>query len=301
MDVDIAVVGSLNHDLTVVAPNLPSPGETVLGSNHYWDNGGKGANQAVASARLGANVAMFGRVGDDEHGASLFDGLTQEGIDTAGVGIDHEKRTGLAVITVDDEAENTIVVSPGANSALTADHLKPFRSAIADAKVLLAQLEVPTEAVARAVEICQGAICLNPAPAQALPIGLFERIDVLIPNRSELAALADVAIPTNRDETLEAISGLPATGAVVVTLGSDGAVVVENGKATSVPAHPVAAIDPTGAGDAFCGALAFALSRDRDLLEATKWAVAVGALATTRRGAQTAMPTADEVETFLNG
>lgn len=301
MDVDIAIVGSLNHDLTVVAPHLPRPGETVLGNNHYWDNGGKGANQAAAAARLGASVAMFGLVGDDEHGESLVDGLTQEGIDTAGVGIDHERRTGLAVITVDDEAENTIVVSPGANSALTAGEIESHRSTIADAKVLLAQLEVPAEAVASAVEICRGIICLNPAPAQALPIGLFERIDVLIPNRSELAALADVTIPTNRDETLEAISCLPATGAVVVTLGSDGALVVESGESALVPSHAVSAIDPTGAGDAFCGALAFALSRDRDLLEATKWAVAVGALATTRQGAQASMPTAAEVETFLNG
>ena len=299
MDIDIAVVGSLNFDLTIVAPRLPEPGETVLGTHHFSDNGGKGANQAVAAARLGAGVAMFGLVGNDEHGASLVDGLNREGIDTSGLGVENDRPTGLAVITVDDQAENTIVVSPGANSNLTPKYIAAHRESIATAKVLLAQLEVPIMAIASAMEACEGIVCLNPAPAQHLAADLLERVDVLIPNRIELASLAGVPEPTNPDETLEAVSRLPTAGPVVVTLGSEGALVVENETPTFVAAHMVQALDPTGAGDAFCGALAHALSLGQSLTESTRWAVAAGAIATTRQGAQASMPTAEEVEALL--
>jgi len=299
VDIDIAVVGSLNHDLTIVAARLPVPGETVLGSHHYSGNGGKGANQAVAAARLGAGVAMFGLVGNDEHGQALVDGLTSEGIDVAGVGVDNNSQTGLAVITVDKEAENTIVVSPGTNSRFTARHLEDHPTSIAQAKVLLTQLEVPPATVLRAAEVCKGIVCLNPAPAQTIAVDLFDQVDVLVPNRSELGLLAGVSEPTNLDQTVEAVSLLPFAGAVVVTLGSEGALSIENGTPTFVAAHDVEALDPTGAGDAFCGALAHALSLGNDLTESTRWANAAGAIATTRPGAQSSMPTATEVEALL--
>jgi len=299
VDIDIAVVGSLNYDMTVVAARLPAPGETVLGTHHYSGNGGKGANQAVAAARLGAGVAMFGLVGNDEQGQSLVDGLKSEGIDASGVGVDKNSQTGLAVITVDMQAENTIVVSPGANSRFSASHLKDHHISIARAKVLLTQLEVPAATVSKAAEICQGIVCLNPAPAQSIAVELFDQVDVLIPNRSELASLVGVPEPTNLDQTVEAVSLLPFAGAVVVTLGSEGALAIENGTPAFVPAHDVQALDPTGAGDAFCGALAHALGLGRNLTESTRWANAAGAIATTRPGAQSSMPTAAEVETLL--
>ncbi len=300
MDIDIAVVGSLNYDLTIVAPRLPGPGETVLGNHHYSDNGGKGANQAVAAARLGARVSMFGLVGNDQHGESLIDGLKREGVEASGVGIDNDNQTGLAVITVDDQAENTIVVSPGANSNLTGEHIAQHQTSIAGAKVLLAQLEVPLVATARAIEDCKGIVCLNPAPAQELTIEFLEQVDVLIPNRSELASLAGVAKLTSVDQAIEAVSRLPTAGAVVVTLGSGGALVVENEIPTFVATHTVDARDPTGAGDAFCGALAHGLSLGHSLAESARWACAAGAIATTRRGAQASMPNAQEVEALLD-
>lgn len=302
MDIDIAVVGSLNYDLTILTPRLPRPGETVLGTGHHTDNGGKGANQAVAAARLGSRVAMIGRVGSDDHGVSLVDGLERELVDTSGVAVDSENQTGLAVITVDSQAENTIVVSSGANSGLSESHIATHRPVLSNAKVLLAQLEVPIEAVTAAALASSGMVCLNPAPAPApaLPSRLAEAVDVLIPNRSELALLADVPLPNNAEELRQAVSRLTTTKTVVVTLGSEGAFVVENDAATLVPAHAVDAIDPTGAGDAFCGALAHRLSNGDGLLEATRWAVAAGAVATTRRGAQASMPTADEVEALLS-
>lgn len=299
VNIDIAVVGSLNHDLTIVAPQLPRRGETILGRHHYSDNGGKGANQAVASARLGASTAMFGLVGDDAHGASLIDGLNEEGVDTSGVGIEAGEPTGLAVITVDDQADNTIVVSPGANSNLGPQHLETHGEAIAHATVLLVQLEVPIAAVAKAVELCAGTICLNPAPAQSLDPELLGQVDVLIPNRSELARLAQVAEPTDVVDTLDAIARLQTTSSVVVTLGADGALVVEDGTPTLVPPYSVEALDPTGAGDAFCGALAHELSRGTSLTDSAHWANAAGAIAASRRGAQSSLPTASEVEALL--
>jgi len=299
VNIDIAVVGSLNYDLTIVADRLPAPGETVLGTHHYSGNGGKGANQAMAAARLGAGVAMFGLVGNDQHGQALVDGLNSEGIDTSGVGVDSNSQTGLAVITVDKQAENSIVVSPGANSRFNASRLEDHQTTIAKAKVLLTQLEVPPATVSRAAEVCKGIVCLNPAPAQTIAVDLFDQVDVLIPNRSELGLLAGISEPTSLDQTVKAVSLLPFAGAVVVTLGSEGALSIENGTPTFVAAHDVEAVDPTGAGDAFCGALAHALSLGSDLTESTRRANAAGAIATTRPGAQSSMPTAEEVEVLL--
>lgn len=299
MSADIVVVGSLNHDLTVVAPHHPRPGETVLGTRHYSGNGGKGANQAVAAARLGGSVAMIGLVGDDDYGTSLRSALKVEGIDVTGVGTDPDTPTGLAVITIDANSENTIVVSPGANTALSPTHIENQRDLLSKAGVVLAQLEVPIDAVRAAADQTGATFCLNPAPAAKLPMNLADRIDILVPNRSELASLAGVSEPVSTDEVAAAVDRLDLKGIVIVTLGSDGALVVDGNRLAHVEAPRVDAVDPTGAGDAFCGALAVGLSRGLHVGAAVERAVIAGALATTRPGAQTAMPNAVEVDSLL--
>ncbi len=299
MDTDIAVIGSLNRDLTVRTSRHPQPGETVLGTGHYWDGGGKGANQAVAAARLGSRVGMIGLVGHDDHGAALINDLASEGIDTTGIGIAEETPTGLAVITVDDDAENTIVVSPGANMGLTPAHIATHLDLMKKAKVMLAQLEVPLETVAAAAKAAGGVVCLNPAPARSLPDELLNRVDVLVPNRSELAFLTGSPLSQTIGEAEQAVSRLHFSGAVVVTLGADGALVIDGETVNHVEAPHVEALDPTGAGDAFCGALAHSLSRGRTILEAARWAVVAGAVAATRHGAQTSMPTPADIEALL--
>lgn len=301
MSTDVVVVGSLNHDLTVMTPRLPRPGETVLGTGHYSDNGGKGANQAVAVARLGGSVAMVGLVGYDSHGHTLREALSREGVDLAGIGVDSETPTGLAVITVDSAAENTIVVSPGANQRLTPGHVDKHRELIAKATVTLAQLEVPLNVVEMVAKTVSGTFCLNPAPATQLPPGLLSRVDVLIPNRAELGVLAGVTEPESIDEVTHAVGLLDVDGSVVVTLGTDGALLVTDAGTVHVPAPRVDAVDPTGAGDAFCGALAEGLSHRLSLEAAVERAVVTGALATTRPGAQRGLPTAEEVERMLTG
>jgi len=299
VDIDIAVIGSLNRDLTVRTSRHPQPGETVLGTRHYWDGGGKGANQAVAAARLGSRVGMIGRVGHDDHGAALINDLASEGIDTTGIGVSEETLTGLAVITVDDDTENTIVVSPGANMSLGTDHIAAHQVLLAEAKVTLAQLEVPLETVVAAAEAAGGLVCLNPAPARPLPDELLHRVDVLVPNRSELAFLTGIPLSQTIGEVERAVSRLRFSGAVVVTLGADGALVIDGDTVAHVEAPHVEAVDPTGAGDAFCGALAHSLSQGQTLLEAASWAVVAGAVSATRHGAQTSMPTPTDMEALL--
>lgn len=301
MDIDVAVVGSLNRDLTVITSQHPLPGETVLGTRHYWDNGGKGANQAVAAARLGARVALVGRVGDDVGGRLLREALGEENIDTSGVGTDADLPTGLAVITIDSTAENTIVVSPGANSRLSPTHVRNQSDVIAAARVLLVQLEVPLDALVAAAGLATGIVCVNPAPATDLPIELLSRVDVLVPNRTELATLAGTEVPEDAAQASAAAQRLETSGAVVVTLGGEGALLVAEGRAQHIPAPRVEAVDPTGAGDAFCGALAQSLSRGAQLDTAVERAVVAGAIAATRPGAQAALPDSGEVDRLLAG
>ncbi len=296
MGFDVVVVGSVNQDLTLFTPRRPLPGETVLGTGHRWNAGGKGANQAVAAARLGARTAFIGRTGRADHGENLHASLRAEGIDVTCTGIDTEAPTGLAVISVDDTAENSIVVSPGANSTLTPDHISECEETLAEAKVVLAQLEIPLETVVAAASATAGLFCLNPAPARALTDDLLSRVDVLIPNRTELATLASSSMPKGPDEVTEMARSIGGPGAVAVTLGSDGVIVVRGEETTRVASPGVTPVDTTGAGDAFCGALGEALSRGIDLIGAVHWAARAGALATTRHGAQDAMPTREELE-----
>lgn len=299
MSVDVVVVGSINHDVTALTPHLPRPGETVLGRGHYTGPGGKGANQAVAAARLGASTVLIGRVGADQQGAALLERLEAENVDTTRVGVDEDLPTGLAVITVDDNAENTIVVSPGANQSLTPAHLTSNEDVLGSAKVVLAQLEVPTETVVASAQSSRGMFLLNPAPARHLSASLLEAVDVLTPNRTELGTLAGTETPHTADDAAEAARRIEGPGAFVVTLGAEGALVIDGEDVTQIASIAVSALDPTGAGDAFCGMLAVELARGRRLVEATERAVVAGALATTRPGAIDAMPTIEDVEGAL--
>lgn len=296
---DVVVIGSLNHDISVLTPRLPRPGETIIATGHFSGSGGKGANQAVASSRLGATVAMVGKVGDDDHGRGLIDGLVREGVDVTSVGIDEEHGTGLALITIDPSGENTIVGSSGANMELTPEEIKSNADRISNAAVVVAQLEVPIGTVSEAAALTSGLFVLNPAPARPLPARLLAHVDVLVPNRSELGLLAGCDEPETDDDVLAAVETLEFDGVVVVTLGAEGALLVEAGTATRYAAVPAEAVDATGAGDAFCGALAYGLSQRWALQEAVPFAVAAGSVAVTRLGAQSAMPTRAEVEAAM--
>ncbi len=303
---EVAVVGSANLDLVVEVATIPVPGETVLGGDLRRIPGGKGANQAVAAARLGRRVAIIGRVGDDDSGTLLRRTLTSAGVDTANLHTTGGTPSGTALIAVAEDGDNAIVVSPGANSRVGAADVAEAADAVGTAAVVLLQLEVPIEAVAAAIRSASGTVVLNPAPAPAepLPGDVLDGVDVLVPNQTELAVLAGhaglSALGDVDAETAVALArGLPVSS-VVVTLGAAGAMVVTGAEAVHVPAPRVTPVDTTAAGDAFCGALADALADGTDLVSAAEWAVRVGAAATLRPGAQPSLPTRAEVSSLLD-
>ena len=298
-NVTVAVVGSINQDLVLRVPRQPGPGETVLGHGHSTGPGGKGANQAVAAARLGAEVAFFGRVGVDEAGRQMIAVLEEANIDVSGVGVSDDDRTGLAVIALDDAAENAIIVSPGVNARFSPQHLEAAGEVLRRAAVTLIQLEIPMDTVTRAVELTGGQLVLNPAPAQPLSRELLSLVDVLIPNQSELALLSGRDELGLLEESAEAAMAITGPRAVVVTMGAEGALIVSERGVEHMPAPKVDAIDTTGAGDTFCGALAEALARGETLGDSVSRAVFAGAAATTRIGAQAAMPTRLELEAMM--
>ena len=295
---NVVVLGSANLDIVVPVPHHPAIGETVLGGHHDRIPGGKGANQAVAAARLGARVAMVGRVGSDDAGGTLRTALQEAGVDCKYLAVDHPAPSGLALIGVDENGDNTIIVSPGANDRVGPDDVAAAASFLASAAVTLVQLEVPAMAVEAAAAASGGTVVLNPAPASLLSAALLERVDVLVPNRIELAQLAGSAEAGGLAAVEEMARGLPVP-TVVVTLGADGAILVSGGDAVVLPAPPVEVVDTTGAGDAFCGAIAEALARGVAIDEATARAVHAGSLATTRRGAQPSLPTGAQVNASL--
>ena len=300
----VAVVGSLNMDLVIRAPHLPSVGETVLGGTFATFAGGKGANQAVGAARLGATVAMVGRVGNDAFGRMLRDGLTRERIDASGVRTDPSAATGVALITVDSAGQNTIVVASGANAALTREDVDAARNMIAQSAVLLLQLEVPLDVVYYAAQIAHAAGCtviLDPAPApsQPLPDELYRLLSAIHPNEVEARALTGIAIATEADAR-RAAEALLARGcqAVVIKLGARGAYLAAGARREAVPAIRVTPVDTTAAGDAFAAGMAVALAEQASLQAAVQFATAVGALKVTRMGAQPSMPTREELRGF---
>lgn len=297
---EITVVGSANLDLVVEVDHVPLVGETVLGGDLRRIPGGKGANQAVAAARLGRRVAMVGRVGDDEGGTILRAALDADGVDTRSLVTTDGTPNGVALISVDADGDNAIVVSPGANGRVVPDDVVRADAAITRATVVLLQLEIPVEAVTAAAQAATGTVILNPAPAptEPLPDDLLGAVDVLVPNQTELATLAghdgtvDATIATDLARRL-------AAPIVVVTLGAAGALVVTDDLVEHVEAPVVDPVDTTAAGDSFCGAMADGLVRGLDIVDAVRWAVRVGAATTLRPGAQPSLPTPDEVDERL--
>ncbi|MCI0554566.1 MAG: ribokinase [Anaerolineae bacterium] len=313
---DILVVGSLNTDLVVRAPRFPQPGETISGEDLQVIPGGKGANQAVASARLGANVSMLGRVGEDNFGDFLLDNLKSNNVDSQLVKRD-DASTGTAIIVVDSNGQNSIVLSAGANGKVNDADVNT--ASFLDYKLLLLQLEIPTLAVLSAAQRAHEnglRVILNPAPAQQLPKELIALADFLIPNETELSLLTGLPV-NDMDSAEEAGRALLRVGAknIIVTLGSKGALIVTGKQVTYVDTYTVNVADTTAAGDAFIGGFANKLlesdGKPSDVQEhtpkgrlalqsAVRYGCACGALATTKFGAQPSLPTKEEVERFIS-
>jgi ribokinase len=305
MTARVTIVGSLNMDLVARVPRLPQPGETIIGGDFHTAPGGKGANQAVAAARLGAQVSMVGRVGCDAFAESLLNNLTAAGVDHSYVIQDPEAATGVALIAVDDAGQNSIVVVSGANMRLSPADVDGAEATIASADALLLQLESPLGTVIRAAEVARAhgvKVVLNPAPARSLPAALMSLVDVLIPNESETALLTGLPVgdQAQAEAAAATLRGM-GVGTVILTLGERGALLAQARAIELVPAFEVTPVDTTGAGDAFVGGFAVALAEGRSPAEAARWGNAAGAVATTRLGAQPSMPTRQAVERLLTG
>lgn len=277
---DVVVVGSANLDLVARTPRLPKPGETVTGSNYFEFCGGKGANQAIAASRAGARTAFIGALGNDHAGETLLAAFKNDNVDISAVRV-VSAPTGRALIGVSDDGENSIIVIPGANHAITIDDLEMNAEIIASAKVLLCQLEVPLEVVQRAFELAgeNSLRILNPAPAQSLSKDLLQLVDVITPNEHEMMLLGGP-------------QGLLKHGVktIIVTQGARGALMIAKNGETQIPPFKVDPIDSTGAGDAFCGMLAARLAIGEPIQNALKAAVVSGALATLIEGAVPSLP-----------
>jgi ribokinase len=297
----IVVVGSINVDLIVRCERLPRPGQTVLGETSLWMPGGKGANQAVAAARLGARVAIVGCVGSDAHGAAAIDALRDEGVDVRHVEV-VSAPTGLAVVQTELSGENCITVVPGANELLTPLHVDAAEELIAHAAVVVTQLEVPLAVVAHAVALARRhrvPVLLNPAPARPLSDDLWRGATWLVPNESEAESL--VGWLNGSDDVAALAQALAARGpaAVVVTLGARGVVFTHQGRTEQLAVPSVHVVDTTGAGDAFVGALAVAMAEGREDTDSIEFAQCAAAISVGRSGAQAAMPQRAEVDDFL--
>ncbi|SDN34923.1 ribokinase [Bacillus sp. OK048] len=290
----VTVIGSINMDLVTSTNQIPKVGETVLGHSFHTIPGGKGANQAVAAARLGADVTMIGAVGDDSFGEILVDHLTTQGINTEHISKIKETSTGVATIVVSD-GDNSIIVVSGANNDITPEVIEKHEDKILNSHILLLQLEIPLESVIRTAELAKkhGVLTiLNPAPIQKLPKELLEMVDYLTPNEHEQALLF-----ASLDGTEQDIEKLKEK--CVVTKGSKGVTIYKSGKEIEIPSIEVEAVDTTGAGDSFNGALAVALSDGVEVEDACRFANVIGAISVTKLGAQSGMPTKKEVEEFL--
>jgi ribokinase len=296
----ILVTGSLNADLVVRAPRFPQPGETISGEDLQVIPGGKGANQAVAAARLGADVSMLGRVGKDNFGDFLLDNLKANHVDSRLVQRD-EASTGAAIIVVDSNGQNSIVLSPGANGKVSASDVEHASFSTFD--LLLLQLEIPTPTVLSAAKRARDngvRVILNPAPAKELPAELIALTDFIIPNETELSLLTGMEVK-DVPSAEKAARTLLEHGAqnVIVTLGSRGALIVNKDTSTHVDTFKVDVVDTTAAGDAFIGGFSVSLDSS-SLLDAVRYACACGALATTKFGAQPSLPTKEEVERLMS-
>ena len=291
----LVVIGSSNTDMTIKGDRLPKPGETVLGGEFRMGPGGKGANQAVAAQRLGADVSFICKVGRDIFGDNAIAGYQKEGIDCSRI-LRSDKASGTALILVDGNAENCIAVAPGANADLTPEDVDSVADVIRSADYLILQLEIPVESVLRAAKIAHEAgvyVILNPAPACHLPEELFGYISLITPNQTESALLSGVG--DNLDAAVEKLMQLGVKD-VVVTLGSKGSLVISEGARTLVPSLKVKAVDTTAAGDTFCGALCVALSEGCSLVDAAGFATKASALTVQKMGAQDSIPFRSDIK-----
>ena len=302
MPAKVVVIGSLNMDLVTRAPRLPRGGETLIGQSFTTVSGGKGANQAVAAARLGARVSMVGCVGSDAYGEALRGALLAEQIDCQAVST-VEDSSGVALIVVDDNSQNAIVIVAGANGALTPEVIDRFDAVLQAADVIICQLEVPDATVGHALkrgrELVKTVI-LNPAPAsRPLPADWYAAIDYLIPNESEASALSGLPVDSlSTAETAAARLIAMGAGKVIITLGSQGSLFADGKRFEHFPASKVKAVDTTAAGDTFVGGFAAALAAGKSEVEAIRFGQVAAALSVTRAGAQPSIPTLSDVQAF---
>jgi len=299
----IVVIGSLHTDFTIKVKTIPRIGESILGESFKRSPGGKGANQAVAAARLGADVTLIGRVGADLFGKELIKNLMENGIDTKYIIEDSETYTGLALIMVDEKGGNILAVASGADMKIRKEDIDKVEEVIKSSDILLIQLEIPLHIVEYAINMAFNdgiKVLLNPAPAQKLSKDLLKKVYVLTPNEKEAEILSNVEIKDLRSSQMSAKKLLESgVENVVLTLGRNGSIIATKEETVHINGLSVNVIDTTGAGDAFCGALAVALSSRKELKDAVIYANYVGALATTKIGAQEALPTKEELENFI--
>ena len=299
----ICVVGSSNIDLVVKSRRLPFQGETILGGEFLMVPGGKGANQAVAAAKLGAQVYFVAKLGEDIFGTQSFTNFKKEGVNTKYVTRTNKALSGVASIAVDEAGNNTIVVAPGANHLLISQDVKRAESAIASCGAIVAQLEIPVKTVEFAARLAKKfkiPFILDPAPAQKLSSALFAMTDVIKPNETEARILTGVEV-TDAKTAGRAAGKLLERGVktIIITMGAKGCFVLNNEINEFFPAKKVKAVDSTAAGDAFVGGLAFCIARGKTILEAVLFASNVAALSVTKMGAQSSMPSMKEVEKFI--
>jgi ribokinase len=301
----VTVVGSFNFDLVVRTPRMPVKGETILGGPFFMGPGGKGANQAVAAARLGADVTMVVKLGKDTFGDIAQQNLIQEGIRPDFIARTDETHTGTGTIILDASGENMIVVAAGANNLVRPADVDNAREAIVSADILVVQLEIPLESVERAVSIAHEAgvqVLLNPAPGRKLHNALLRQVNVLTPNETETELITGLPVKSLKDAEAAGRHLLSmGVEATVITMGSQGAMVVTRDLVKHVPGRRVEVVDTTGAGDAFSGALAVALAEGQALTDAVRFATVAASIQVTRMGTAPAMPRRSEVEQAMAG
>ena len=302
IELKIAVVGSINIDCVLKVPHLPVPGETVIGEDYQLFPGGKGANQAVGAVRLGAEVAMIGCVGDDPFGPSLKEGLAKEGVSTKHVRSADGMSSGMALITLTEKGENTIVLAPGANMYVSREQVYVAKDLVENCDVVLLQLEIPLEVVEYAAGMARNhnhCVILDPAPARDIGRQVLGLVDYLVPNEVEAARLTgqEVTDVTSAERAAMALQEMCDGAVIVLTMGSRGALLQRNTEEPVwVPTPTVGVVDTTAAGDAFVAGMAVTLAEGKSDLEAVRWGCAAGALAVTKLGAQPSLPTRDDVQ-----
>ncbi|MBP4134346.1 ribokinase [Gallibacterium anatis] len=299
----LTVLGSINADHVIQVPHFPQPGETLSGQNYHIVYGGKGANQAVAAARLGAKVDFIACIGEDKIGLEMKQAFQKDGINTDSIATIQAETTGIAMIQVADSGENSIVISAGANAHLTTDIVDKFKQKILDADALLMQLETPLDAIIYATKIAKQAgkhTVLNPAPAKALPDELLAQLTMITPNETEAEVLTGVKVVDEQSAAqAAAVFHQKGVAIVLITLGAKGVFISHNALQKIIPGFRVQAKDTTAAGDTFNGALVTALLEQKSLEEAIQFAHAAAAISVTRFGAQTSIPSRQETLDFL--